>query len=138
MSAYKLIKCSLKDKIILLLALKDLGFEPSIHENPVKLRGYLGDFRNEEAEIIIPKEQINKLFTKASNDIGFKWNEELQQYDMICSEYDEKLKVSNKIKQSYAKCVIEQALESQYFSVETQGLSDKKITKVQIIGKKFI
>lgn len=138
MSAYKLIKCTLKDKDILLKALKELGFSPEIHDSPKKLRGYLGDLRNEEAEIIIPKEQINKLFTKASNDIGFKWNEELEQYDMICSEYDEKLKVSNKIKQSYAKCVIEQALEAQYFSVESESISNKKVNIVQIIGKKYI
>lgn len=138
MSAYKLIKCTLKDKDILLKALKDLGFSPETHDSPKKLRGYLGDLRNEEAEIIVPKEQINKLFTKASNDIGFKWNEVLEQYDMICSEYDEKLKVSNKIKQSYAKCVIEQALEAQYFSVESESLSNKKVNIVQIIGKKYI
>ena len=140
MSAYKLIKCSIKDKEILLKALTDLGFEPSINETPQPLRGYLNDVRAEMATIIIKKEQINKLYTKASNDLGFNWNEETQQFDMICSEYDEKSNVANIIKQAYTKCVIEEALEKQYFSVESNidNLKIKKNIKVQIIGKKYI
>ena len=140
MSAYKLIKCSIKDKEILLKALTDLGFEPSINETPQPLRGYLNDVRAEMATIIIKKEQINKLYTKASNDLGFNWNEETQQFDMICSEYDEKSNVANIIKQAYTKCVIEEALEKQYFSVESNidNLKIKKNIKVQIVGKKYI
>jgi hypothetical protein len=140
MSAYKLIKCSIKDKEILLKALTDLGFEPSINETPQPLRGYLNDVRSEMATIIIKKEQINKLYTKASNDLGFNWNEETQQFDMICSEYDEKSNVANIIKQAYTKCVIEEALEKQYFSVESNidNLKIKKNIKVQIVGKKYI
>jgi hypothetical protein len=140
MSAYKLIKCSIKDKEILLKALTDLGFEPLINETPQPLRGYLNDVRAEMATIIIKKEQINKLYTKASNDLGFNWNEETQQFDMICSEYDEKSNVANIIKQAYTKCVIEEALEKQYFSVESNidNLKIKKNIKVQIVGKKYI
>jgi len=140
MSAYKLIKCSIKDKEILLKALTDLGFEPLINETPQPLRGYLNDVRSEMATIIIKKEQINKLYTKASNDLGFNWNEETQQFDMICSEYDEKSNVANIIKQAYTKCVIEEALEKQYFSVESNidNLKIKKNIKVQIVGKKYI
>jgi hypothetical protein len=140
MSAYKLIKCSIKDKEILLKALTDLGFEPLINETPQPLRGYLNDLRTEMATIIIKKEQINKLYTKASNDLGFNWNEETQQFDMICSEYDEKSNVANIIKQAYTKCVIEEALEKQYFSVESNidNLKIKKNIKVQIVGKKYI
>ena len=140
MSAYKLIKCSIKDKEILLKALTDLGFEPLINETPQPLRGYLNDVRTEMETIIIKKEQINKLYTKASNDLGFNWNEETQQFDMICSEYDEKSNVANIIKQAYTKCVIEEALEKQYFSVESNidNLKIKKNIKVQIVGKKYI
>lgn len=140
MSAFKLIKCTLKDKEILLKALKDLGFEPQEFETPQYLRGYLGDTREFLADIIVPKEQINKLYTKASNDLGFKWNTELEQFDMFCSEYDVKLNIANMIKQAYAKCVIEEALEKQYFSVESNldQLKNKRRTKVQIVAKKFI
>lgn len=140
MSAYKLIKCSIKDKEILLKALTDLGFEPSVNDTPQALRGYLNDLRSEMASIIIKKEQINKLYTKASNDLGFNWNKETQQFDMICSEYDEKSNVANMIKQAYTKCVIEEALEKQYFSVESNidNLKIKKNIKVQVVGKKYI
>jgi len=140
MSAYKLIKCSIKDKDLLLQALKDLGFEPKSFDIPQFLRGYQNDNRDQIADIIVPKEQINKLYTKASNDLGFKWNEELQQFDMICSEYDERLNIANFVKQAYAKVVIEEALEKQYFNVESnidQIKNNKKI-KVQIVGKKYI
>lgn len=141
MSAYKLIKCCIKDLDSLTKALKDLGLTPQFHDEPKKLRGYLNDEREQIAEIIIPKEQLNKLFTKASNDLGFRFNEETNEYDMICSEYDEKLNISGRIKQAYAKAVIEEALESQYFSVESndnEELKQRKQIKVQIVGKKFI
>jgi mannosyltransferase OCH1-like enzyme len=140
MSAYKLIKCSIKDFDSLIKALADLGLKPNIHDEPQKLRGFLNDEREQLAQIIIPKEQLNKLFTKASN-LGFTFNEETGQYDMICSEYDDKLNIPGRIKQAYAKAVIEEALESQYFSVESndnEELRQRKQIKVQIVGKKFI
>lgn len=141
MSAFKLIKCSIKDLDLLLKALQDLGFSPKVSDEPMNLRGYLNDLRSQKANIVIPKEQINKLFTKASNDIGFLYNEETDQYDMICSEYDDRLNVSGRIKQSYAKAVIEEALQSQYFSVESnesEDLKQRKQIKVHIVGKKYI
>jgi hypothetical protein len=141
MSAYKLIKCTIKDLDSLKKALTSLGFEPKFYDEPTNLRGYLNDSREQKAEIIIPKEQLNKFYTKASNDLGFIYNEETNEYEMICSEYDEKLNIPNRIKQAYAKAVIEEALESQYFSVESnedQELRQRKQIKVQIVGKKFI
>jgi hypothetical protein len=141
MSAYKIIKCTIKDLDSLIKALKTLGLSPTIHEEAQSLRGFLNDSREQKAEIIVPKEQINKLFTKASNDLGFTFNEETNQYDMICSEYDEKMNIPGRIKQAYAKAVIEEALESQYFSVDSndnEELKQRKQIKVQIVGKKFI
>lgn len=141
MSAYKIIKCTIKDLDSLIKALKTLGLSPTIHEETQSLRGFLNDSREQKAEIIVPKEQINKLFTKASNDLGFTFNEETNQYDMICSEYDEKMNIPGRIKQAYAKAVIEEALESQYFSVDSndnEELKQRKQIKVQIVGKKFI
>jgi hypothetical protein len=141
MSAYKIIKCTIKDLDSLIKALESLGFSPKIYEEATSLRGFLNDSRDQKAEIIVPKEQINKLFTKASNDLGFVYNEETKQYDMVCSEYDEKLNIPGRIKQAYAKAVIEEALESQYFSVDSndnEELKQRKQIKVQIVGKKFI
>ena len=142
MSAYKLVKCSIKDHELLIKALEDLGFSPMIHETAQSLRGYLNDEREQKAEIIIPKEQLNKMFTRASNDLGFIWNSETEQFDMICSEYDVTNKIPARIKQSYAKAVIEKALEAQYFSVESTETSEmqnrKNIVKVRVVGQKYI
>ena len=55
MSAYKLVKCSIKDQDLLIKALEDLGFSPKIHETAQSLRGYMNDEREQQAEIIIPK-----------------------------------------------------------------------------------
>ena len=61
---------------------------------------------------------------------------------MVCSEYDVKLNIPARIKQSYAKCVIEKALESQYFSVNSTETSEmqnrNKIVKVRVVGQKYI
>jgi ABC-type uncharacterized transport system YnjBCD ATPase subunit len=142
MSAYKLVKCSIKDQDLLIKALEDLGFSPKVFETAQSLRGYLNDERDQQAEIIVPKEQLNKMFTKASNDLGFIWNDETEQFDMICSEYDVKLNIPARIKQSYAKSVIEKALEAQYFSVESTETAEmqnrKNIVKVRVVGQKYI
>jgi hypothetical protein len=100
----------------------------------------MNDTRNQTATIIVEKSQLNKLYTKASNDLGFSWNDETEQYDMICSEYDERLNIANLVRQAYTKCVIEEALEKQYFSVESNidELKSNKKIKVQIVGKKYI
>jgi len=140
MSAYKLIKCSIKDKEILIKALEELGFKPAVYDEPQFLKGFLNDVRDQSATIIVDKNQLNKLYTKASNDLGFSWNDETEQFDMICSEYDERLNIANIIRQAYTKCVIEEALEKQYFSVESNidELKTNKKVKVQIVGKKYI
>ena len=79
MSAYKKIECEIVDKDCLLEALSLLGFSPDVFVEPKKLQGYRGDQRNEVANIVISREQVNK-FTGASNDIGFLWNEKENKY----------------------------------------------------------
>jgi hypothetical protein len=88
MSAYKKIKCNFVNKDSLIKALKVIGLNPICLEEAQSLRGYKNDIRSEKAEIIVPKEQLNELFTGLSNDLGFKWNEAENKYDMICSYYD--------------------------------------------------
>lgn len=118
MSAYKKIKCELVNKNVLVEALEGLGFSPIINNEAVKLTGYEGKQREETAEIIVPREQLNKSFTGASNDLGFKLNEQTKIYDMICSDYDVVNKIPQRIKQMYAKVAIEKALESKKFNVQ--------------------
>jgi hypothetical protein len=142
MSAYKKIKCELVNKNVLLQALEGLGFSPIVNKEATKLTGYEGKQREETAEIIIPKEQLNKSFTGASNDLGFKFNENTKIYDMICSDYDVANKIPQRVKQMYAKVAIEKALESKKFNIQhvTPNASLQKRTrhKVELKATKIV
>ena len=141
MSAYKKIECEIVDKKFLLDALESLGFEPICYTEPVNLTGYKGDTRDEKANIIIPKEQVNH-FTGASNDIGFLWDAENKKYEMIVSEYDQAHKMHDRIIQAYVKVVLEQALAKNGFkikvNIEQDALLQRKITDLNIVARKII
>jgi hypothetical protein len=125
MSAYKTIQCSFKDKNILLDCLKELGYEPVVYKEKSKLSGYRGDQREQTAEIIVPRTQISPV----SNDLGFTFDEEKNEYLMLCSEYDSHKGLEDKVKQSYAVTAIKLALSKNKFSVKTETKAkDKTIT----------
>ncbi len=142
MSAYKKIKCNIVDKDTLVKALSTIGFEPFIHDLPHNLRGFKNDIRQDTAEIIVPKEQINSLFTGASNDLGFKWNEEESKYEIICSEYDSKFNIDQRVIQAYTKVVVEEALEKQGYKIKVniadEDLKKRKQIGIDIVARKII
>lgn len=142
MSAYKRIKCKIVDKNFLIQALDNLGLEHTIHESPISLIGYEGGARNQKAEIVVSRKEINKNFTGASNDLGFIWNEVEGAYDMICSDYDERLKIPQRIMQSYAVMVIQKAAEANHFTIkksaESTNLKNKNRQKVKLVFGKVI
>lgn len=131
MSAYKKIECDFVDKDILLKALSLLGFEAVIHDEPVHLTDYTGKQRPEKATIVVSRDQINSLFTGASNDIGFIWNEESKKYDMICSEYDKRLLVDFRVIQAYAKEAIEAVLKKNGFKIKV-NIAEEEFKKRQM------
>lgn len=141
MSAYKKIECEIVDKKFLLDALESLGFEPICYTEPVNLTGYKGDTRDEKANIIIPKEQVNH-FTGASNDIGFLWDAENKKYEMIVSEYDQAHKMHDRIIQAYVKVVLEQALAKNGFkikvNIEQDALLQRRLNDLNIVARKII
>lgn len=141
MSAYKKIECNIVDKETLLEALKALGFNPDVCNEPQNLKGYEGDVRKEVAHIIIPKDQIN-FFTGASNDIGFLWNSKTEKYDFICSEYDKKKEMDIRIIQAYVKIVLEKSLLKQGYKIKVnigeEDLLRKKITDLNMVARKLI
>jgi hypothetical protein len=141
MSAYKKIQCDIVDKETLLEALKILGFDALVHEFPMHLTGYLGDQRNEMAEIIIPKKQVN-FFTGASNDIGFSWDKNEEKFDFICSEYDKKFKMDQRIIQAYAKVAIEKALAKNGFkikvNIEDEEFRKRALNDLNIVARKIM
>ena len=141
MSAYKRIECSLKDKDTLIAALKELGFEPAIHDTPQPLRGYRGDTRTTVAEIIVAKEQLNRQFTGSSNDLGFLYNPESKSYEMVISDYDVACRTNLRVIQAYARVGIQRALEEQGFEVESTpvaAMQQKDRRNIQIVGAKLI
>lgn len=141
MSAYKKIECNIVDKETLLEALKALGFNPDVCNEPQNLKGYKDDVRKEVAHIIIPKDQIN-FFTGASNDIGFLWNSKTEKYDFICSEYDKKKEMDIRIIQAYVKIVLEKSLLKQGYKIKVnigeEDLLRKKITDLNMVARKLI
>jgi hypothetical protein len=143
MSAYKRIQCSIVDKEALLAALKELGLTPAVYDSPQALRGFQGDSRSQTAEIIVDRQQLNKAFTGASNDLGFRFDEASGEFIMICSDYDQSCQIDQRVKQAYAKVVIEKALRSQGFKVkvtmpEETSLTSRKRTRVNIQGRKVV
>jgi hypothetical protein len=141
MSAYKKIECEIVDKDCLLEALSLLGFSPDVFVEPKKLQGYRGDQRNEVANIVISREQVNK-FTGASNDIGFLWNEKENKYDCIVSDYDVAKKMDQRIIQAYVKIAIEKALAKNGFKIKV-NINDEEFLKrtmseMEIVARKLI
>ena len=141
MSAYKKIECEIVDKECLLEALKLLGFSPSVFVEPEKLKGYRGDQRNEVANIVISREEINK-FTGASNDIGFLWNQTEKKYDFIISEYDVSKKMDERIIQAYVKVAIEKALAKNGFKIKVnindEDFLKRTMSEMEIVARKLI
>ena len=143
MSAYKRIQCSIVDKEALLAALQELGLKPAFYDTPQPLHGYQGDARSLSAEIVVDRHQLNKTFTGASNDLGFRFDETKGEFIMICSDYDQSCQIDQRVKQAYAKAVIEKALRSQGFKVkvtmpEETSLQSRKRTQVNIQGRKVL
>jgi len=141
MSAYKKIECEIVDKETLIEALKLLGFSPDVLNEPKNLTGYRGDERQEVAHVIIPRDQVNK-FTGASNDIGFFWNEAEQKYDFICSSYDKRMLMDQRIIQAYVKVAIEKALVKNGFKIKV-NINDEEFLKrtmseMEIVARKLI
>lgn len=141
MSAYKKIECEIVDKDCLLEALKLLGFSPDVFVEPEKLKGYRGDQRNEVANIVISRDQVNK-FTGASNDIGFLWNESENKYDFIVSDYDVAKKMDQRIIQAYVKVVLEKALAKNGFKIKVnvndEEFLNRTMSEMEIVARKLI
>lgn len=141
MSAYKKIECEIVDKDCLLEALKLLGFSPDVFVEPEKLKGYRGDQRNEVANIVISRDQVNK-FTGASNDIGFLWNGSENKYDFIVSDYDVAKKMDQKIIQAYVKVVLEKALAKNGFKIKVnvndEEFLNRTMSEMEIVARKLI
>lgn len=83
MSAYHEYETTMQNQDCLVDALKDMGYDPQVHETAAALTGYQGDKRKQTAEIIIPRSQVGG----ASNDVGYKRQPD-GTFKAIVSDYD--------------------------------------------------
>jgi len=100
MSEFYNIDTIIRSESALVEALREMGYNPKVHNVAQNLYGYQGDKREQVAHIIIPRNQISH----ASNDIGFEKMSN-GKYKMHICEYDINIKSFNegRLKQLYAK-----------------------------------
>lgn len=84
MSHFTILQTAITDADTLVGALADMGFSNvEFHDQPVPLVGYMGDTREQAAEIVIRREQLSS----ASNDIGFRRQPD-GRFEALISDYD--------------------------------------------------
>jgi hypothetical protein len=86
MSEYLVCDTEMDDLDVILETLEELGFPSSkvvVHATPVNLEGYRGDQRQQQANIVIKRQQVGA----ASNDIGFEKQND-GSYKAWVSSYD--------------------------------------------------
>jgi hypothetical protein len=123
MSHFTTIKTRLADADALVQALADLGLRNvELHAQPQHLFGYMGDQRQQTAEIIIRRKFVGRM----SNDLGFKHGAD-GTFVAIISGYD-RTKYDNrwleKLTQRYGYHVARSKLTEQGFDLvkeETQA-----------------
>ena len=91
MSEYHEVELDVTEKSCIVDALKDLGYNPQVHDNAVPLHGFQGDQRQQKANIVLPKSQVGS----ASNDIGFekvngKYILRISEFDIGAKRFNQK------------------------------------------------
>ncbi len=83
MSHFSQVKTLIRDRQALVIALTKLELKPKVYDQPQALKGYYGDRGEYSAEIIVSGETM-----KARADMGFRWNQETNVYDVIQDDYE--------------------------------------------------
>lgn len=127
MSHYTTLQTQMVSVPHLVRALADLGFPAvEVHETPQTLYGFLGERRDQGAEVIIRREHLGS----ASNDIGFLRGQD-GVFTAIVSDYD-RIRHDQawlgRLMQRYAYHVAMDMLAEQGFSVvEEQTAEDRSV-----------
>jgi len=82
-SKYEELTTKITEERFLIEALQELGYQPEVCPEGRPLIGYRGDQRHENAQVIIPRRQLDC----ASNDIGFA-RDSTGVFRALISEYD--------------------------------------------------
>lgn len=83
MSEYCIVTTIYRNTKAIKLALEEMGYEYEEHTKSQHLHGYLGDRRDQTANIIVRKQNVGP----GANDIGFAKRSD-GTYELIISEYD--------------------------------------------------
>jgi hypothetical protein len=132
MSQFATIHTKIKDKDVLIQCLKEMGY-PVEEGIGLHLYGYLGDSRNQTADIVVRRNHLGSV----SNDIGFKLMGD--HYDLVISEYDKGEKkgreiiniekkvveIQNRIMRKYAEEKVRKTMEG----LKKQGFKLRKRTE---------
>lgn len=110
MSAYKeFSEIQFANASILVQALKEMGYKPEAGQS-LTLHGYRGDARQEQAQIVVRRQQLGQ----SSNDLGFAWNGKA--FIPIISEYDARHVLTAEWRQqlqaTYSKLAVLQFLQA--------------------------
>lgn len=87
-----MIETRLKDEPVLIQTLKEMGYQPEVHEKPTNLYGFQGKKREQKAHIVLPRKQVGG----ASNDVGFERVK--KGFVLHASEYDHSWRNGERIK----------------------------------------
>jgi len=133
MSEYTVVDIGFTDGDCIKSALKEMGYVFEEHQEPQKLRGFMGDERVQTAHIIIRKKYVGS----ASNDVGFLRKAD-GSYEMIISEYDRRVKHSQKLmgdlKQIYGKYKFMKQAKKMGFKVKSTKVDDNGLIKIKVSG----
>ena len=133
MSHYTRIQTKIVDRDALVLALADAGYEATVHDESVPLRGFLGEGRDQRAHVVVPKGQVGWL----SNDLGFERTAD-GTFRAWISDYDA-LKHDGtwlaQLTQRYAYHATVQTLTQQSF--EVVGQEQREDGSIRVLVRRF-
>lgn len=133
MSHFTRIQTTIVDQGALVLALADAGYEAQVHEEPVRLHGFLGEGRDQRAHVVVPKRQVGW----ASNDLGFERTSD-GTFRAWISDFDARKHDSRwlaQLTQRYAYHVTVHKLTQQSF--EVVGQEQREDGSIRVLVRRF-
>jgi hypothetical protein len=126
MSHFATIKAKLTDRAALIAALEKLfNVLPEVHMNPVKIQGWYRDGSSDNmANIVVRAKDIAPT---AQPDLGFLWNSETKEYDMLMDDGFSGIRIPNfpqELVKQYQIALLTRELGSEKEVVEVPASGD--------------
>ena len=129
-SEFHEVEVKFKDKDVLIQSLKEMGYNPKVHEKAQNLYGYQGDKRKQKAHIIIPRSQVGA----SSNDVGFE--KVKKGFVLHASEFDSAWRTGKKLKtlkRTYAETTLKKGVSlSSKYSISSRKVRDDGKIEIQL------